>query len=73
MEKAALEYLIEHPLENVTATIVIKDALMFRIAKSPIKKTIEKYGLSNHCPTCGRMGIGGFHYCPDCGQAIKWE
>ena len=72
MERAALEYLTEHPLENAMATKIIKDALMFRIAKPPVRKTTEKYGLSRYCPTCGRMDIGHYRYCPDCGQKIEW-
>lgn len=72
MERAALEYLIEHPLENVVATKIIKDALEYRIAKPPIKKITGRYEYSNYCPTCNRMDVEGFQYCPNCGQNIEW-
>mgnify|MGYP003296596837 CR=1 FL=1 len=72
MQKAVLEYLTEYPLENVTITKIIKDALSYRIAKEPILKRHELFGLSMHCPTCDRMDIAHFQYCPDCGQSIAW-
>lgn len=72
MERAALEYLIEHPFENVVATKIIKDALEYRIAKPPIKKRTEKHGFISFCPTCG-MDTEGFRYCPNCGQNIEWQ
>ena len=34
--------------------------------KEPIDKIMYK-----ECPVCGAVDLG--RYCPECGQAIKWE
>ena len=40
----------------------------------PKKIRIERehpiYGYASFCPNCNRMDVGGWSYCPDCGQAI---
>lgn len=74
MQRAALEYLIEHPLENVTATIIIKDSLMKHI---PMKVTADglDYTDALRCPVCGTY-VGSqedgllCNYCGECGQRI---
>ena len=43
----------------------------------PMKIRIERehpiYGYASFCPNCNRMDVGGWPYCPDCGQAITME
>ena len=43
----------------------------------PTKIRIERehpiYGYASFCPNCNRMDVGGWSYCPDCGQAITME
>lgn len=43
----------------------------------PMKIRIERehpiYGYASFCPNCNRMDVGGWLYCPDCGQAITME
>ena len=40
----------------------------------PKKIRIERehpvYGYASFCPNCNRMDVGGWSYCPDCGQYI---
>lgn len=74
MEKAALEYLIEHPLENVTATLVIKESLCKQIPEQVIINGND-YSDALLCPRCNSYvgsnedGICG-NYCQECGQRL---
>ena len=60
---------------------VIRDAYKMAISalekQIPMKIRIERehpiYGYASFCPNCNRMDVGGWPYCPDCGQAITME
>lgn len=43
----------------------------------PMKIHIESdhpvYGYTLFCPRCNRMDIGGWSYCPNCGQSLTIE
>lgn len=74
MQKAVLNYLIKHPLENIVATKIIKDSLMKHI---PMEIIEEGPNCTDafRCPACnGYVGNqeDGLccNYCPMCGQRV---
>ena len=64
-------------------TAVDVDPWAVEIAVEAMEKQIPKkirierehpiYGYASFCPNCNRMDVGGWPYCPDCGQAITME
>ena len=72
--------LLENADSNVDWSTAIEtlnmavDALEKQIPKKVrIEHALPKYGYASFCPNCDRMDIGGWSYCPDCGQAIDWN
>lgn len=66
---------------NEKNAVYISEALDMAISalekQIPTKIRIELehpiYGYASFCPNCNRMDIGGWSYCPECGQAITMK
>lgn len=63
---------------------ILKDALALLKEQRPVEPLSikqemfdEYYGAVACCPKCNCMWImyidNDMHYCPECGQAVKWE
>ena len=38
-----------------------------------IRREHSGYEYTSYCPNCKRMDVGGWSYCPDCGQSLVIE
>ena len=73
---------IECAIRHIESSLDV-DSWAAEIAVEAMEKQIPKkirierehpiYGYASFCPNCNRMDIGGWPYCPDCGQAITIE
>ena len=64
--------------DNYSALVTALEMALEALEKQiPMKIRIERehpiYGYASFCPNCNRMDVGGWSYCPDCGQAIAME
>lgn len=76
LEKLLLLYddgMIDFSVIRESVSVAIK-ALEKQIPKKVhIEEHHPKYGHASFCPNCNRMDVGGWSYCPYCGQAIGLE
>lgn len=54
-----------------TSNELLHDVLAMMKAQEPVEPT-WRHGYA-FCGKCGRHFGRGYKYCPDCGQAVKWD